>query len=344
MAIDISVRQTAKAAQPGHRAITGVRVLGTGSYAPEQVIRNEDLQVLGYDPDWILQRTGIRERRRAAAAEATSDLAYHAARKCLEDADVSPEALDLIIVATMTPDMPSPATACQLQCRLGSPAAAFDMNAACSGFMYALITGMQFLKTGVMQRVLVVGADLMSRTIDPEDRMTFPLFGDGAGAVLLGASDGQQGLLSFLLGADGSGGDLLCIPGGGSREPLTPETLAARRQFMTMDGRQVFKWAVRTCSDVMKQTVEDASLAPGDIDLVVLHQANIRIIDAAVDNLGVPRERIFVNLDRYGNTSAGSIPLALDEAFRAGRIHTGDNLLLCGFGAGLTWAAGVLRW
>jgi 3-oxoacyl-[acyl-carrier-protein] synthase-3 len=343
MAIDISARQT-RQAPPRKCSLTGVQILATGSYAPAHVVKNEDLQPLGYDPDWIIQRTGIRERRRAGEDEATSDLAYRAARQCLDEAQVSPEELDLIIVATMTPDTPTPSTACHLQRRLGATAAAFDMNAACSGFMYALVTGAQFLKTGVMQKVLVVGADLMSRTVDPEDRKTFPLFGDGAGAVLLGASDGEHGLLSFALGADGTGGDLLCIPGGGSREPLTKEALEARRQFMIMDGRQVFKWAVRTCGEVMRQTVEDASLTPDDIDLVVLHQANIRIIDAAVDNLGVPRDRIFINLDRYGNTSAGSIPLALDEAHRAGRIREGDNILLCGFGAGLAWAAGVLRW
>lgn len=345
MAIDISVQHRAHVASHARKhAITGVQIVGTGSYAPSQIVTNEDLAPLGYDPEWIIQRTGIRQRRRAADHEATSDMAYMAARQCLDDAHVSPDEIDMIIVATMTPDMPTPSTACLLQRRLGSPAAAMDLNAACSGFMYALVTGAQFIRTGVMKRVLVVGADLMSRTVHPEDRKTFPLFGDGAGAALLGSASDDHGLLSFALGADGSGADLLCIPGGGSREPLTKESLEARRQFMFMDGRQVFKWAVRTCADAMRQVVDDAAISIGDVDLVVLHQANIRIIDAAVESLGIARDKVFVNLDRYGNTSAGSIPLALDEARRAGRVHPGDNVLLCGFGAGLAWAAGVMRW
>ncbi len=346
MAIDISIQhQPQLVPHVPRRVITGVQIAGTGSYAPSQVVRNEDLAELGYDPEWIIQRTGIRERRRAAPQEATSDLALIAAQKCLADAHVSPAEIDLILVATMTPDMPTPSTACILQRRLGAQqAAAMDLNAACSGFMYALVTAAQFIKTGVMRRVLVVGADLMSRTVHPDDRKTFPLFGDGAGAALLGPASDEHGLLSFALGADGGGGDLLCIPGGGSREPLTKDGLDARRQFMYMDGRQVFKWAVRTCADAMRQVIEEADLTPDDIDLVVLHQANIRIIDAAVENLCVSREKVFVNLDRYGNTSAGSIPLALDEARRQGRVHTGDNVLFCGFGAGLAWAAGVMRW
>lgn len=345
MAIDISLKHDAHSlARPGKRSITGVQILGTGSFAPSQIVRNEDLRPLGYDPDWIIQRTGILERRRAAEHEATSDLAYAAARLCLDQAQVSPEEIDLIVVATMTPDMLTPSTACHLQRRLGSTAPAMDLNAACSGFMYALVTGGQFVKSGAMQRVLVVGADLMSRTVNPLDRKTFPLFGDGAGAVLLGAGKEDHGLLSYALGADGTGTELLCIPGGGSREPLTKESLEANRQYMYMDGRSVFKWAVRTCADAMRQAVEEAEITIEDVDLLVLHQANIRIIDAAVEALGVPREKMFVNLDRYGNTSAGSIPLALDEAHRGGRINPGDHVLMCGFGAGLAWGAGVMRW
>jgi 3-oxoacyl-[acyl-carrier-protein] synthase-3 len=345
MATDISVHHQAhRIERAGTRALTGVQMMATGSYAPAEVVRNEDLAALGYDPQWIIQRTGISERRRAAPHEATSDLAYMAARKCLDEAQVSAEEIDLILVATMTPDTPTPSTACLLQRRLGSSAAAMDLNAACSGFMYALVTGAQFVKTRTMQRVLVVGADLMSRVVHPDDRKTFPLFGDGAGAALLAPSNDDHGLLSFVLGADGNGSELLCIPGGGTREPLTKAGLDARRQYMYMDGRQVFKWAVRTCADAMRQAIDEAGLTADDIDLVVLHQANIRIIDAAVENLAVPREKVFVNLDRYGNTSAGSIPLALDEARRSGRIQTGDHILFCGFGAGLAWAAGVMRW
>ena len=219
-----------------------------------------------------------------------------------------------------------------------------DLNAACTGFMYAIVTGMQFIKTGSSRRVLVVGADLNSRILNPEDRKTFPLFGDGAGAVLLGAGNEQQGLLSFKLGSDGEGADLLCTPGCGSLEPASAEVIAAKRQFMHMEGRPVFKWAVRTIADATLDVIADASLTPEDIDLLVLHQANSRIIDAAVDSIGIDPDRVFVNLDRYGNTSAGSIPLVLDEAQQQGRIQPGSNVLLCGFGGGLTWGTAVLKW
>jgi len=322
----------------------GVQVLATGSYAPATIVTNEDLRPLGYDPDWILQRTGIHERRRAAADQATSDLACEAARRCLEQADVSPRDVDLILFATMTPDMPAPATACLLQRQLGATAPAMDLNAACAGFMYALVTGMHFVQGGFFQRVLVVGADCMSRAVDPLDRKTFPLFGDAAGAVLLGKGGRHQGLLSYTLGADGASGDVLCTPAGGSREPITPEVLAARRQFLRMEGRAVFKWAVRTVSEAMHDVLQHATLEPDAVDLVVMHQANIRIIDAAMNDLRIERNRLLVNLDRYGNTSAASIPLVLDEAYRDGLICEGRRLLLAGFGAGLAWAAGVFQW
>jgi 3-oxoacyl-[acyl-carrier-protein] synthase-3 len=345
MATDISIQHASQGWPKAARAVlTGVQLLGTGSFAPAGVVTNEDLVPLGYDPEWIVQRTGIRERRKAAPHEATSDLAVAAAQRCLDDARATPEQIDLILVATMTPDMLTPSTACIVQRRLGASCAAMDLNAACSGFMYALVTAAQFIKSQSARRVLVVGADVMSRTVHPENRKTYPLFGDGAGAVLVGPASSEQGLLSYTLGADGGGGDLLCIPAGGSREPITKENIDDQRQFMYMDGRQVFKWAVRTCADVIRQTIADSGLAPEQIDLVLLHQANSRIIDAAAESLGLAREKIFMNLDRYGNTSAGSIPLALDEARRAGRVHAGDHLLLCGFGAGLTWGAGVLRW
>jgi 3-oxoacyl-[acyl-carrier-protein] synthase-3 len=325
-------------------SLTGVQILATGAYTPATVVRNEDLQQWGYDANWILQRTGICERRRAAAHEATSDLAYQAARQCLENASVAPREVDLILLATMTPDMPCPSTACLLQRCLGATAPAMDVNAACAGFIYALVTGMQFIKTGACRRVLVVGADVMTRAVDPQDRKTFPLFGDGAGAVLLGAGAASQGFLAYTLGADGTSADVLCTPAGGSREPITPDVLAARRQFMRMDGRAVFKWAVRTVHETLRDVLAHAQLTPDDVDLVVLHQANIRIIDAAVADLGVGRSRVFVNLDRYGNTSAASIPLVLDQACRSGDISRGKRLLMAGFGAGLTWGAGVFAW
>lgn len=345
MASDISIQHAAHSVPWSDKsAVLGFQVLGTGAYAPTEVVTNSDLIPLGYDPAWIVQRTGIRERRRAAAHEATSDLAYEAAVRALADAGASAREVDLILVATMTPDSPTPSTACLVQQRLQAPAAAMDLNAACSGFMYALVTGAHFAKAGAMRRVLVIGADLMSRSIHPEDRKTFPLFGDGAGAVLLGAASEDHGLLAYTLGADGSGADLLCIPGGGTREPLTAAAIADRKQYMKMDGRSVFKWAVRQIGDALRHVMEQANVAPDDIDLVVLHQANVRILDAAMENFGWPRERVFVNLDRFGNTSAGSIPLALDEARRAGKIHSGAHILLCGFGAGLSWGAAVLRW
>lgn len=324
--------------------LTGVQVLATGSFAPPHVITNAELAPLGYDADWIIQRSGIRERRRAGEDVAASDLAYEAATRCLEQAGVGADELDLIVVATLTGDSPIPSTACQLQRRIGGRAAAFDVSAACSGFMYALVTGMQFVKTGSARRVLVVGSEVMSRIINPADTKTFPLFGDGAGAVLLGAGSDDQGLLAYTLGADGSGADLLRIPGGGSREPMTPERLAAGRHYIQMEGRTVFKWAVNLLADSVRQVLAEAGITTDDLSLFILHQANRRILDLAAEHLGIPPAKVIVNLDRYGNTSAASIPLALDEVHRAGRLNRGDHVLLSGFGAGLAWGTAVLRW
>jgi len=275
---------------------------------------------------------------------ATSDMAYEAALECLERADVASDEVDLILLATMTPDTFMPSAACRLQQKLGCRAAAMDLNAACAGFSYALITGMQFVATGCSQRTLVVGADLMTRFLNPADKKTFPIFGDGAGAVLLGAGEGDQGLLSYTMGADGNGADLFTLPGCGSSEPATPDTLAAGKQFIQMDGRPVFKWAVRIIATSILDVLEAAQLNSGDIDLFVLHQANIRIMDSAVASLNIDREKVFVNVDRYGNTSAGSIPLALAEADREGLIQRGSHIVVCGFGAGLTWGTAVLKW
>jgi 3-oxoacyl-[acyl-carrier-protein] synthase-3 len=324
--------------------LTGVQVLGIGAYVPPQVVRNDDLASLGCDADWIEQRTGIRERRQAAPEQATSDLACEAALKCLEQAELTPKDIDLIILATMTPDSPIPSTACQLQRRLGCHAPAFDVSAACAGFMYALSTGMQYVKTGNAQHVLVVGSDVMTRAVNPADKKTFPLFGDGAGAVLLGAGNPDQGLLAYTLGADGSGADLLQIPGGGSREPLTAAGVASGRHYMSMDGRAVFKWAVRMVADSCREVLGHAGLTTGDVTWLVLHQANKRILEAAAADLGMPIERVIVNLDRYGNTSAGSIPLVLNELNQQGQLHRGDRILLSGFGAGLAWGTGLFAW
>ncbi len=331
---------------PAHalKTLTGVQVLATGSYAPSEIVCNEDLAALGYDADWILQRTGIRQRRRAAPEQATSDLALAAARDALANASMTADSIDLLIVGTMTPDTQTPATACRVAERLGIRAPAMDINAACAGFMYSLITGAQFLKSGTASRAMIIGADIMSRVCNPEDKKTYPLFGDAAGAAIIGHGDVQQGLLSYTMGADGSGGDLLCIPGGGSRERLTPDSLAANRHYMTMDGRPVFQWAVQLVRETITSVLDGAGLTPDEVDLVVLHQANVRIIDAAMSKLGIDREKVFVNLDRYGNTSAGSVPLALAEAQRQGRIKRGDNIVVSGFGAGLAWGTAVIRW
>jgi 3-oxoacyl-[acyl-carrier-protein] synthase III len=338
------MRQDAEHVRRTLPRITGVQILATGSFAPPEVVTNADLARFGFDADWIVQRTGILERRRAADSVATSDLGYEAAVRCLANAGATIDDVDLIVLATMTPDSPTPSTACQVQRRLAGKAAAFDVSAACAGFMYALVTGMQFVKTGCARRVLVIGADVMTRAVNPSDVKTFPLFGDGAGAVLLGVGSDEQGFLSYTLGADGSGADLLCTPGGGSREPLTAESLAAGRQYMQMQGRPVFKWAVNLLAESVRSALAAAGLTTKDLTCLVLHQANRRILAAAADALEIPAEKVIVNLDRYGNTSAASIPLVLDELASAGRLHRGDHVLLSGFGAGLSWGTGVFRW
>ncbi|QDU94187.1 beta-ketoacyl-ACP synthase III [Lignipirellula cremea] len=326
------------------RSLTGVAIAGVGSFAPALIVRNEDLGAQGYDADWILQRTGIKERRRAPDGMNTSDMGYEAAVRCLEAAECDPADVDLIVFATMTPDTPMPSTACHLQARMGIAAPAFDINAACSGFVYALVTGAQFVKSGGARNALVVGADLMSRVLNPADKITFPLFGDGAGAVLLRSGHKKQGLISYSLGADGQGAGLLCTPGGGTREPLSAAVLEGNRQYLQMEGKAVFKWAVRKVSESITQAALEAGRTPDEMDLLILHQANVRIIDAAIQDLGIDRDKVVINLDRYGNTSAGSIPLVLDEAQQAGRIAAGDLVLICGFGAGLTWGSAVIQW
>ncbi len=325
-------------------SLTGVQILASGCYAPETVIHNEALAELGYDADWIIQRTGIQSRCRASEDQACSDLAYEAARRCLENGNIDASEIDLILLATISPDQPTPSTACHVQRMLDSNAPAMDLGAACSGFMYALVTGMQFVKTGTYQRVLVIGADLMSRTVNPADTKTFPLFGDGAGAVVIGPGSDNQGFVSYTLGADGHGAELLEQPAGGTRCPATADSLSQNLQYLQMDGRSVFKWAIRTLTDSVNQVLDAADLTAAGIDLTLFHQANIRIIDAAASDLGLPSEKVFVNLDKYGNTSAASIPLALAEAFEQGQIKPEQNILISGFGAGLAWGAGIWRW
>lgn len=325
-----------------------VAIAGTGSYVPPKVVHNSDLAQVGCDPEWIVQRTGIEERRFVEDGIATSDLALEAAKRCLESAGTTVDQIDLILCSTVTPDHPTPNTACVLQGKLGATCPAMDLSSACSGFIYGLITGAHFISGGFYKNVLVVGADIMSRLANPSDKKTFPLFGDAAGAVLLkpgGSSGGaMQGIQSFHLGADGTQGHHLVIPCGGSKVPITKENVAAEKQYLDMDGRPVFKWAVRQIIDSVKEVTQQARLNQSDIDQLILHQANIRIIDAASEGLTIPRDKIFVNLQKYGNTSAGSIPLAIDEARRQGKIQSGNKVLLCGFGAGLSWGACVLNW
>ncbi|HEX5323880.1 MAG TPA: beta-ketoacyl-ACP synthase III [Capsulimonadaceae bacterium] len=327
------------------RQLRRAGIVGTGSYVPTKIITNFDLEKrLDTSDEWIRSRTGISERRIAAPHEATSDLALAAARRALEDARIAAADLDLIIVATCTPDMPFPATAAIVQAELGATrAAAFDLNAVCSGFSYGLEVGAQMIAGGSFERVLVIGADIMSRTLNWDDRSTCVLFGDGAGAVVLGPVE-AGGLVSSVLGADGTGGPLLCIPAGGSREPISADKIDDCRNTMQMNGREVYKFAVQVMGEAAVQALDKCGLGPSDVALFIPHQANIRIIESAAKRLGLPSERVFVNLDRYGNTSAASIPLALDEAVRSGRVGEGDIVVTVGFGAGLTWGANVIQW
>ena len=340
------------------QSILGIKILGTGSYLPENRVANEDLAELGYDAEWIIQRTGIKARRHAFPGQSTSDLAFEAAQVCLKNSGVAPSEVDFIFVATMTPDHYTPSSASLLQASLGCQCPAVDMNGACSGFMYALITACQFLKTGCCKKVLVVGADVMSTVVDPEDKKTFPLFGDGAGAAILslenestktvvaGANgvpsqenNPSMGILAYCLGSEGELANLLVVPGCGSRLPATHQVLDERDNYLKMEGRAVFKWAVRLIPEVTNELLSAAGLTLDDIDLFIFHQANRRIIDSAVGALQIPLDKVLINVDEYGNTSAASIPISLDEALQQGRIQPGHRVLLCGFGAGLSSGA-----
>jgi 3-oxoacyl-[acyl-carrier-protein] synthase-3 len=323
----------------------GVQIVGTGSYVPDAVVNNEHLHArMGFDSDWIVKRTGILERRHVLAHQATSDLCVAAAERCLAAGAVAKRDIDLLVLATFTPDMSFPATAMLVQDRLGLTCPAVEIEAACAGFMYALITASAYILSGASDMALVIGGDANSRVLNPDDIKTYPLFGDGAGAVLLTRGRPDQGILAYSMGADGSGGNLLCRPAGGSRTPPTPEHLRDGLHFMHMDGRAVFRWAVDILCDTIQDVLAASNLKPDDIDLYLPHQANIRIINAAIDVLKIPRQKVYANLERYGNTSAGSIPLALDEAVQEGRVRPGQLLVLSGFGAGLAWGTAVVRW
>jgi 3-oxoacyl-[acyl-carrier-protein] synthase-3 len=323
-----------------------VGILGIGKYVPEKVLTNADLEkMVETNDEWITTRTGIKERRIAAPDQATSDLAYEASLIALKNAGITADDLDLIVVATITPDKFFPSTACILQEKLGAKkAAAFDMSAACSGFVYGLANAAGFIATGTYKYALVIGADTLSRITDYTDRNTAILFGDGAGAAVIGPVAKERGFKSFVLGADGTGGELLKMDAGGSRYPATEETVRDNKHYIFMEGREVFKFAVRIMDNASVEALDKAGLTKEDIDFLVPHQANIRIVQYAMEKLGLPEEKCVVNLDKYGNMSAASVPVALAEAFEQGRIHEGDKLLLVGFGGGLTWGASVLVW
>jgi 3-oxoacyl-[acyl-carrier-protein] synthase-3 len=321
------------------------RITGTGSYVPAKVLTNADLErMVATSDEWVVERTGIRERHVADPGEACSDLAVKAAERALTSAGVSAADLDLILLATCTGDYPLPATACLIQHRLGATrAAACDLSAACCGFVYALSVADAYVKTG-MHHVLVIGSEVMSAITDWTDRNTCILFGDGAGAAVISASENDQGILSTHLRSDGALCSLIAVPGGGSRMPPSEKVVAERMQYIKMKGNETFKVAVRTLEEVARETLAANHLRVEDLDLYVPHQANVRILKAVAERLGLPPEKMMLNLDRYGNTSAASIPIALDEAVRQGRIKEGSLVMLGAFGAGLTWASALIRW
>ncbi|GGH59301.1 beta-ketoacyl-ACP synthase III [Paenibacillus silvae] len=323
-----------------------VGIIGTGKYVPEKILTNSDLEkMVDTNDEWIVSRTGIKERHIAAPDQATSDLAYEAALKALESAGMTGSDLDLIIVATITPDSSFPSTACILQDKLGAKgAAAFDLSAACSGFVYGLATATSFIQSGMYNNALVIGADCLSRITDYTDRNTCVLFGDGAGAVVVGEVPEGRGFKAFDLGAEGAGGSLLQIEGGGSRLPASAETVENKKHYIYMNGREVFKFAVRVMGTATVEVLRKAGMDRTDVDLFVPHQANVRIIQSAMQRLELPEEKVVVNVDKYANTSAASIPLALVEAAEEGRMKAGDTVLMVGFGGGLTWGASVLVW
>jgi len=321
-------------------------VLGVGAYAPPKVMTNDDLaRLVDTSDEWITTRTGIKRRHIAGPDQATSDLAIVAAQQALDAAAVRAQDLDLILVGTATPDMLFPATACVLQDRLGAArAGAFDLLAACSSSVYGLISAGQMIASGVIRTALVVGADTLSRLVDWEDRGTCVLIGDGAGAVVLGSSESGRGIYTGRVGADGSAGDVLKVPAGGSRIPVTAEAIERKLHRAYMDGQAVFKLAVRTIPGLIRETVAQAGWTMDQVDLIVPHQANLRIIEAMASQLHLPMEKFVVNIQEYGNTSAASVPLALFEAVQSGRIHAGDRLVLAAFGGGFTYAACALVW
>jgi 3-oxoacyl-[acyl-carrier-protein] synthase-3 len=320
-------------------------VTGWGKATPERVLTNHDLETMVDTSDeWIVSRTGIRERHVVGQQDSTTSLAAAAAREALARAGRTPDEIDLIVVGTATPDDFLVSQACLVQAELGGSGGAFDVGAACAGFVTALSVGSQFVNTGVYKRALVIGVDTLTRYVDYTDRSTCVLFGDGAGAVVIEATDEPRGLLSTVLGADGAGHKHLYVPGWGGLVPESAELFPEYRPYLQMNGKEVFRFAVQVMGDAAVEAVSKVGLTFGDIDLLIPHQANLRIIDAAARRLDLPREKVWVNLDRYGNTSAASVPIALAEAADSGTLADGMNVVLVAFGAGLAWAAGVIRW
>jgi 3-oxoacyl-[acyl-carrier-protein] synthase-3 len=324
----------------------GATIAGTGSYVPEKVLSNIDLtKMVDTSDEWITVRTGIKERRIASEGQTTASMAVIASGRALEDAGVAAEDVDAIICATITPEMPLPATACFIQGELGATkATAFDIAAACSGFVYGLEVGKLFIESGKYNNVLVVGSETLSRITDYQDRSSCILFGDGAGVALLRATkDSHRRILHTLLKTDGKQWDMLQLPGGGSRYPFTQQVLDERMQYMKIYGKAIYKFAVNAMQELIVEAMKSCNLSTDDIKLIVPHQVNQRIIHSAVEKLGFPLERVYVNIDRYGNTSSASVPIALDEARRTGKIGPGDTVVMVAFGGGLTWASAVAR-
>jgi len=326
--------------------VRGATITGTGMYVPEGVLTNADLErMVDTSDEWIRERTGIRERRIAAPEQASSDLALIASQRALESAGLGPGDVDTIIVATTTPDRILPSCACTLQRKLGaSRAVAFDMFAACTGFVFGVTIARSLIGSRGADTVLVVGVETLSRIVDYTDRNTCVLFGDGAGAVIMRPCGEGEGLLAIDISSDGELGGVLEVPAGISANPASAETVAAREHYIRMQGKKLFPLAVRTMEDSTRRCMERAGIGPGDMDMVIAHQANLRIIDAVRERLGLPPEKVPINIDRYGNTSSASIPITIDELVRSGRLKPGDHVGFCAFGGGATWGAGVVRW
>ena len=321
-------------------------ITGIGSYLPSKVLTNYDLEkMVDTSNDWIIQRTGIKERRIVENGVTTSDLATQSSLRAMEDAGVSPKDLDMIITSTITPDHIFPSTSCYIQQKIGATrACAFDILAACAGFIYAMSIGQSFINSGAMKTVLVVGAECLSKITDYTDRATCVLFGDGAGAVIIQRNPVKHEILSSSLAADGSEADVLIMPGGGARNPASLESIQQRMHYIQFKGKEVFKLAVNNITNLILKTTKENGFTLEDIDLIIPHQSNLRIIEATMEKLGLPMEKAFVNIDKYGNTSSASVPIAIDEARKEGRLRKGNIVMLVAFGGGLTWGSSVIRW